>query len=244
MVNRRLMIHSNNETFELWWMTLLCDRSIVNGQRSKVKGQRSKVKVQRLKVNRRFMIHSNNETFDLWQLTWCQRSIVNAQRSQVKGQRSKVKGKRSKVKGQSSKVKAWSQSSKTFSYDFFNMRPMTSQITLESCAETADQLFECILRNKWESCGCLIFGHNFVTIDDDKRRCITSQVWTSFVIWVYHKSSMTVWAGRVWFSAITSSIWSYDVTNSSEVSAATADQHALFKPDDRVGTGDEFVFCS
>ena len=136
MVNRRLMIHSNNETFELWWMTLLCDRSIVNGQRSKVKGQRSKVKVQRLKVNRRFMIHSNNETFDLWQLTWCQRSIVNAQRSQVKGQRSKVKA----------------QSSKTFSYDFFNMTPMTSQITLESCAETADQLFEGI-RNKWESCG-------------------------------------------------------------------------------------------
>ena len=131
-------------TFDNWpW----CHRSILKGQRSKVNRRRSK-------VNHRFMIHSNNETFDLWRLTlWCQRSKAKGQRSKANRQRSKVKGKRSKVKGQSSKVKAWSQSSKTFSYDFFNMRPMTSQITLESCAETADQLFECILRNKWESCG-------------------------------------------------------------------------------------------
>ena len=46
------------------------------------------------------------------------------------------------------------------------MRAMTSQITLESCAETADQLFQCI-KNKWEPCGDwddLIFGHNFITI--------------------------------------------------------------------------------
>ena len=98
-------------------------------------------------------------------------SKVKGQRSNVKGQRSKVKGQRSNIKcqrsnGEGRRAKGEVQSSKILSYNFFNMRAMTSQITLELCAETADLLFESI-KNKWDRVGTgtsLIFGHNFLTM--------------------------------------------------------------------------------
>ena len=75
-----------------------------------------------------------------------------------------------------------------------------------------------------------------------------AQDWPSFVIWVYHKSSMTVWGlGRVWFLVITSSLLELSRPNKRRCIARSSLNKFCYLSvsqivDDRVGTGTSFYF--
>ena len=75
-----------------------------------------------------------------------------------------------------------------------------------------------------------------------------AQFWTSFVIWVYHKSSMTVWGlGRVQFLVITSSLLELWRPNKRRCIASSSLNKSCYLSvsqivDDRVGTGTSFYF--